>query len=272
MRTSGSAPVFRLTRKNDKYTEEFQEVIDLARSIIDIPEEYLCTNIGRFQLDMGIVPALHLTGARCRVPSIRKAAMEMLSTHHWREGLFDSYRSAQFIAICTALEEQRKQELMGLNDNELSDYLPCEGARIHFVGIDNEDVGPTEDYLVHSFYTKPYGAYGDWHVQQCTLPGNPKIVDLTPETRSNIHAVPNSAYQMPKIHTGTHAYQNSGSFNPENFVDKMEKRCSFTLPSNVTKTFDEKSNGMFYMHLMGANAFLHPNMRTDKEGHDALII
>ena len=253
----------------DRYTEEFQEVIDLARSIIDIPEEYLCANIGRFQLDMGLVPSLHLVGARCRVPSIRKAAMDMLSTHHWREGLFDSYRSAEFIAICTHLEEQRKQELMGLKDSELADYLPCEGARIHFVGVDEEDDGPHADTLVHSFYTKPYGAFGDWHVQQCILPANPSVVSLEERAASNIRPVPNSAYHMPNIYSGS-AYP--GSFNPEIVAAKMEKTRAFVLPSDVTQTFTEKTNGMFYMHLTGMNVAVHPYMRPPRRDHDVLII
>jgi hypothetical protein len=251
----------------DKYTAEFQEVIDLAQTIIDIPDEYLCNNVGRFQIDMGLIPSLHLVGGRCRVPSIRKAAMEMLAKHHWREGLFDSFRSAEAIAMISHLEELRKKELMGLHDNELADYMPCEGARIHFMGVDEASDNDGQDFLMHSFYSKPYGAFGDWHVQQCRLRSNPNVAELEEHTVTNIQVVPNSAFIMPNIHSG-HAYEHSASFNPEVLAGSAEKRPAFTVPSNFTETLNEQSNGMFYMHLMGAGGLL----KSPRQDHDVLII
>lgn len=255
----------------DRYTAEFQEVIDLAKTVIDIPEEYLCAKVGRFQLDMGLVPGLHLVGGRCRVPAIRKAAMDMLSQYHWREGLFDSFRSAEFIAVCHQLEETRKQELMGLKDSELEDYLPCEGARIHFVGVDEVRDGPETQFLVHSFYTKPYGAYGDWHVQQCMLPANPTKLDVSRVDASDIRAIPGSAYEMPSIHSGN-AYQNSGAFNPEVRAATMERKRTFRVPNDVTETLSEQSNGMLYRQLMGQNhAKRSSSLNGIKQTHDAVI-
>jgi hypothetical protein len=208
----------------DKFTGEFQEVIDLSKTIIDIPEEYFCKNLGRFQIDMGLIPSLHLVGSRCRVKSIRQDAIALLSAHHWREGLFDSFRSAQFIHMCTYLEEAAKQKLMGLEQHELDDYLPCEGARIHFVGADDSFIGINKyvgnkhgNQLLHSFYSKPYGAYGDWHVQHCYLPADPTGADIDPSQATGIKAVPGSAYKMPHIHVG-HAYENTSAFPARLFL------------------------------------------------------
>jgi hypothetical protein len=239
----------------DKYTDEFQEVIDLSRSIVDLPIDYLCNYLGRFQIDMGLIPALHLVGSRCRVLAIRKEAMQMLASHHWREGLFDSFRSAQFIRVSMHLEEIAKITLMGLEPHEVNDYLPCEGARIHFVGVDRELKNGS---FLHSFYSKPYGAYGDWHVQQCFLPASPLISDIEPSA-TGIRAVPNSAYTLPHIFM-TEAYHNSVVYCPEVRQEGSAPKDdltigsnAFTMPNNATKIFDKKSNGMFYYHLVGAN-------------------
>ncbi|KIW09250.1 uncharacterized protein PV09_00174 [Verruconis gallopava] len=277
----------------DKFTPEFQEVIDLSRTIVEIPQEYLCNNIGRFQIDMGLIPALHLTGTRCRVPSIRQAAVEILSTHHWREGLFDSFRSSQFIIMCTKLEEAAKQKLMGLEPHELADYLPCEGARIHFVGVDKQITNEKGvDTLLHSFYSKPYGAFGDWHVQQCHLPASPLSVNIANPSPTELQAVPHSAYQMPHMYVGTqkksgsYSHQKDAAFCPEmlgngtternqtklmNVMVHSDENMEFTVPHNVTQTLGETSNGMFYMHLVGATPLVSQWLQPQKHTHSVLL-
>jgi hypothetical protein len=202
----------------DKYNSEFEKVVELAKATLDLPEEYLCNNIGRFQFDMGLIPALHLVGTRCRVSEIRDECVRLLSKYHWREGLFDSFRSARFIQSCMDVEDAAKQRLMGLEPHELGDYLPCEGARVHFVGLEENEL--EDGTQLHSFYSKPYGAYGDWHIQQYYLPATLQFWKVEPTTTGIARLLPNTAFTMPNLYTNAIA---------------------------------EKSNGMFYYHLVGVS-------------------
>jgi hypothetical protein len=119
----------------DKYTKEFEEVVKLADQITDIPIEKLCSHIGRFQFDIGLLPVLHLVGTKCRWPHIRKEAMRILAAHRWREGLFDSYRSYRYIRTVMEVEDAGKRHLLGLRPSELDDFVVPEAARIHFADM-----------------------------------------------------------------------------------------------------------------------------------------
>lgn len=195
----------------DKYISEWEKILELAEIITDLPDDYLCENIGRFSFDIGIIPALHLVGSRCRVPKIRDGCIKVLSSHHWREGLFDSFRSAQLVKSCIDIENAAKQKLMGLKPSELEDYLPCEGARIHFVSMGEE---PEEDGTqLHGFYSKPYGAYGDWHIQLAYLPATlGQLWHVLPTKSSITKVLPNTAFTIPDLHHKPAG--SSGKFNP----------------------------------------------------------
>jgi hypothetical protein len=119
----------------DQFTKEFEEIVDLSEDITDIEVEYLCSSVGRFQFDMGLLPVLHLVGSKCRWPHVRRRAMNILVAHRWREGLFDTYRSYRYIRSVMAVEDAGKRHLLGLKPSELDDFLPPEAARIHFADM-----------------------------------------------------------------------------------------------------------------------------------------
>jgi hypothetical protein len=119
----------------DKYTKEFEEAVKLASAITDLPDDYLCNTVGRFQFDIGLLPVLHLTGSKCRWPHIRREAMRILAAHRWREGLFDSYRSYRYIRAVMEVEDAGKRQLLGLKPSELDDFIAPEAARIHFADM-----------------------------------------------------------------------------------------------------------------------------------------
>jgi hypothetical protein len=119
----------------DQFTKEFEEAVRLSDEITDMPVEYLCNSVGRFQFDIGLLPVLHFVGSKCRWPHIRRAAMRILGAHRWREGLFDSFRSYRYIRAVMEVEDAAKRHLLGLKPSELDDFLPPEAARIHFADM-----------------------------------------------------------------------------------------------------------------------------------------
>jgi len=155
--------------KYDKFKSEFETVVKLTATISDIPYEYLCSKVGHFQFDMGLIPGLHFVGSRCRWPSVREECLKILSKFHWREGLFDSYRSYRYVKTIMGLEEASKNRLLGISEAEADDYLPPEGGRIHFAEMGPMD--PATGRQAYTFYYKPEGVHGDWYSQKQVIFG-----------------------------------------------------------------------------------------------------
>jgi hypothetical protein len=79
----------------DAFLPDFQTIISLAEVVLPY---LLCPSAGpshpdsqpRFQLDIGLVPAVFLVGSRCRNDALRVRAIEMLILANYREGIWDS--------------------------------------------------------------------------------------------------------------------------------------------------------------------------------------
>lgn len=156
----------------DGFTKEFEEILQLSATVSDIPWDYLCTSVGRFQFDMGLLPVLHYVGVHCRWPHIRKEALRILASARWREGLFDSYKSYRYIRKIKELENIATQQLLGITPAEADDYLPPEAARVHFSDIGDRTSGSeTQSYMI---FSKPHGVYGDWAMQKVVISASSK--------------------------------------------------------------------------------------------------
>lgn len=217
----------------DNYKAEFEEMVDQCASIADLSPMYLCDHVGRFQFDMGLVAPLHLIGSRCRWPHIRKACLKVLGSYRWREGLFDSYRSYRYIKAIMDLEEAEKTRLLGLTPSDSDAHLPPEGARIHFAELGPSD--PQSGFQVHTFFTKRFGPLGDWYMQTKSISTSSKDPATDPEEE------PQSAYIASMLQKGPEVVPNDSS----------------------TKAFADRSNGMFYYHLVGPQMF-SSEMRFNK--------
>jgi hypothetical protein len=211
----------------DKYKEQFEEMVDQCASIANLSPEFLCTHVGRFHFDMGLVAPLHLIGSRCRWPHIRKTCLKVLGSYRWREGLFDSYRSYRYIKAVMDLEEAEKIQLLGLEASESEDHLPPEGARIHFAELGPAD--PGSGCQIYTFFTKRFGPHGDWYMQTKSVSTSSKnpLRDLEFEDE------PQSAYIASMLQKGPEVVPNDSS----------------------TKAFADRSNGMFYYHLVGPKTY-----------------
>jgi hypothetical protein len=61
-------------------------------------------NLESYTFEMRIIPALYLVATKCRQPSLRREAIELLKSSHRREGLWDSLLSARVAEWIIGLE------------------------------------------------------------------------------------------------------------------------------------------------------------------------
>ncbi|KAL9065339.1 MAG: hypothetical protein Q9157_007505 [Trypethelium eluteriae] len=75
----------------DDYTANFNELVNLAASVIDTTTKSK-EHSSPFSFEMGTIPPLCLVGFKCRHPVIRRRAIDLLLSSPRREGLWDAYR------------------------------------------------------------------------------------------------------------------------------------------------------------------------------------
>ena len=143
----------------DQYRHDFETVIALAESLLETGDTSEAGFAGAgFQFELGIIPPLQILGAKCRFPDLRQQILDLLKAAHWREGLFDSARSADFVELMRHIEDA------GAVDDATG--LPTEAARVHFA---NQFLGPGHDGqnaavdMKTVILLKPEGPYGPWH-------------------------------------------------------------------------------------------------------------
>lgn len=119
------------------------------------------------------------------------------------------------------LEVAEKNRLLGLTPSESDAHLPPEGARIHFAELGPSD--PKSGFQVYTFFTKRFGPLGDWYMQTKSISTSSKDPATDPEEE------PQSAYIASMLQKGPEVVPNDSS----------------------TKAFADRSNGMFYYHLVG---------------------
>jgi hypothetical protein len=162
----------------DQYRDQFQTIVDLCDEIV--AAYFVGEDINSRKIhvsNLSIIPPLHLTAWKCRFPSIRRKAIQILGSKHWREGMFDSHHSARCFEIATRLEESGieadagpcfdpsgVQSLTWDQDDEL---LPPEWARIHHVQFDFDQA---DDFFQKAvFYSKPLGPQGQWLREEVSI-------------------------------------------------------------------------------------------------------
>ncbi|KAL2222834.1 hypothetical protein M432DRAFT_23701 [Thermoascus aurantiacus ATCC 26904] len=98
----------------DSHTHSFSSLVTKARNIAnlqDLPMPYepnpaICRpGSASFIVDMGIIPPLCYTAIKCRVPSTRRQAIDVLTTSPHREAMWDGAIVAAIAEQVIALEE-----------------------------------------------------------------------------------------------------------------------------------------------------------------------
>jgi hypothetical protein len=155
----------------DKFKPEFEKLVDLAARTVGTCGQELCLTVGKFQFDMGLIPPLHFIGMKCRWPLLRRKVLRILGSTHWREGLFDSFRSYRCLHLITEIEETGLRLDPGPKATELDEFsksLPTELSRIHLAVLGPVPISAKEQTLTLGL--KPTGVFNAPVVWETIIP------------------------------------------------------------------------------------------------------
>jgi len=119
----------------DDYTHDFEQIIRHA-------EVYILANAdSHFTFEVGAIPPLYMTATKCRVPSLRRKALQLLLKAPQKESIWGAATTAQLAATLMEFEE----EGLGLPSPcdsldvpvppELATTLPTEEMRVHHLWL-----------------------------------------------------------------------------------------------------------------------------------------
>ncbi|KAI0505182.1 hypothetical protein F5B22DRAFT_628502 [Xylaria bambusicola] len=100
---SSSGP--RREMEYDAYLPQFQQCLEMASDVAAAHERYAGSLKPTFTPEIGIVPVLYIIGAKCRHPSVRRKALEILQRQPIREAVWDSICVARVVERIIELEE-----------------------------------------------------------------------------------------------------------------------------------------------------------------------
>lgn len=99
----------------DQYIDRFRDIVNLTSSLHD-PSSEVPKRHGHQQTsishEVGLLPALYLTGTKCRDPSIRRQALSLLTSSPRKEGVWDSRAAAKVVERVMAVEENEAPGLV----------------------------------------------------------------------------------------------------------------------------------------------------------------
>ncbi len=118
----------------DEFTYHFNEIIRHAEIYIKCKAVQQCS----FTIEVGAVPPLYLTATKCRIPSLRRRALDLLSKAPRKECNWGARSTAEIVARVIAVEE----EGLGLP-------TPDCGGKCANVALD-DGILPSEEQRVHT--------------------------------------------------------------------------------------------------------------------------
>jgi hypothetical protein len=89
----------------DKFLPQFQDIVDLASPLANPQAATNARPNSVFSHEVGILPSLYTTGTKCRDPSIRRRALQLLASSRRKGGVWDSRQAAKVVQRVVALEE-----------------------------------------------------------------------------------------------------------------------------------------------------------------------
>ena len=118
----------------DRFTPEFRELIHHADLYVTAKAEQRPA----FTFEVGAVPVLYFAASKCRVASLRRKALDLLTKAPGKEFTFGARTTAELIRRLIGIEEVGL-ELPGMELNGHSASLPI-----------NDTLVPSEDARVHN--------------------------------------------------------------------------------------------------------------------------
>ena len=146
----------------DSRREDFEEILRVTEALIaDSSSNPTELSMG-LTLESGLIYPMHALAWKCRYPSIRRRALDLLLRSPRREWLLDAQQYHSIFSRIMVIEE----ESLGLQSGTTPDdnMLPPDHVRVHdFVCIPQPGTsGDCSRYKV-TFMTKPEGVNGPWH-------------------------------------------------------------------------------------------------------------
>lgn len=146
------------------YTTEFADIVELARRVVggedqaplkDESSHAAATkSVGRyarpdFAFDTGIVPALHLTAMKCRVPRIRHEALALLKLTPRQEGVCDRAFVAKLTAYSIEAEEAANRLHEVMSDGFDAEKRPSVTQKESFSSQDSDQQQPVPEIRIN---------------------------------------------------------------------------------------------------------------------------
>ncbi|KAJ9227401.1 transcriptional regulator family: Fungal Specific TF [Paecilomyces variotii] len=144
----------------DNHISDFEEIISIATTFINDEatnpqKKESHDSCGSFCGEMGIIPPLYYTALKCREPILRRKAINLISSYHRREGMWEGILYAKVAEFVMAMEEEKQLSL----PVEMRG-LPASTCRVYEVLIPEEATGNSVRFLLLS---KPDGVDGNWY-------------------------------------------------------------------------------------------------------------
>lgn len=108
----------------DHFTDHFISIINYTTDVLATSEPITrqdmkskqCSPKFSFTMDMGIVPPLYFVATNCRVPNVRRQAIELLATASYQEGVWEGTLAAM---VATEIMNVEERGVFGfVNDRE----------------------------------------------------------------------------------------------------------------------------------------------------------
>jgi hypothetical protein len=157
----------------DRYEAEFEEIVELASRLTKTGSREM--RPVPLSFEMQLIGPLYYTAVKCRVPSLRRRALELLRFTPRREGLWNAHVALKTAERVIELEESlsNKQGLPSGSARLYGVHLPSDLSRIYNLGelpgefrnIDRTIVPSPAlpGYIEINFQTKPWGVLGPFH-------------------------------------------------------------------------------------------------------------
>jgi hypothetical protein len=163
----------------DQFKPQFEELLELSEEVMDDEIRFPDAQSKLFSFELGIIPPLEVVARKCRYPTLRRRALEMLRKSPKRECLFDSMYSAILDERVMELEEMSFKLPAGQIPDD--DQLPPENARIHLIFFAYEEVPGLRGWPV-SFLSKPRGPNEEWFIRKELLDARGCLMKWKPAT------------------------------------------------------------------------------------------